>query len=207
MATARSDCHTYDSPPRWRGGEGALKKGPFFYPLAPSQRGRSIRVAYARTDKQARATWPESQLPVDSAERCKCPVVAGLCLTGCDVQGHGYVHHEQLSGDLQPLMRQDSPPRGGGGVGALGIRTQCEHRCTGNGADQIQQRGPCRRPDPLSHVRLRRAGGAADRCWRLVPNTLRRKHQRRSGDAVCCLRQSRRTIVRSGSVRPRGQRY
>ena len=80
MATAGSDRLSYDSPPRWRGGEGALKEGPFFYQLAPCQHGRSIRVTYARTDKQARATWPESQLSVDSAERCKGPVVADLGL-------------------------------------------------------------------------------------------------------------------------------
>jgi hypothetical protein len=135
------------------------------------------------------------------------PLLAGLCCTACDVQGYGYIHHEHSSGDLQTLLRPDSPPGRGSGVGALGIGTQRKHRCTGNGADQVQQRGPHRRPNPLSYVRLRRAGIAADRFWRLTPNTLRRKYQRRSVEAVCRLRQSRRTIVRSGSDRSCGQRY
>jgi len=105
------------------------------------------------------------------------------------------------------LKRHDSPPGRGSGVGALGIRTQCEHRCTGDGIGQVQQRGPRRRPAPSSHVRLRRAGIGAERCWRLALNTLLGKHQRRSVESVWCSRQSRRTIVRSGSKRSCGQRH
>jgi hypothetical protein len=44
----------------------------------------------------------------------------------CNIQGDGYIHHGQLSGDLQPLSCHDSPPGGVSGVGALGIRVQCE---------------------------------------------------------------------------------
>lgn len=65
-------------------------------------------------------------------------------------------------GDLKRLKRHDSPPGRGRGVGALGIRTRCEHRCTGDSIDEVQQRGPRWRPTPLSHVRLRRAGIGAE---------------------------------------------